>query len=263
MSANILFINEEKLKDRTGISNAIAGDQLFHQIKLAQDMYVQPALGSTFYSRLQTGIDAGNLTNDEKAFLDNYVTDCVVWYTMSLLPLSLSYQFFSKGVLQKTSEESLAPSRADIELLSSKYKEMAEFYKQRIINYLRENYLLFSEYFNPGSGLDVIFPETKAYTCPIYLGGSYVNPETRSYNNSAISGTPIRVEVTPDAGVSFFDVSVLGGRTVMTAVRSGLAKGITASTTTNTAYLQIVGSRVTLPTGDITNGGELFIFTYR
>jgi len=145
MSANIFFIGEALLKSRTGMSENIDGKQLKPQIKLAQDMYVQSALGSTLYLRLQSGIEAGNLSANERVLLDNYVTDCAVWFTMSLLPMALGYQFFSKGVLQKTSEESNTPSRADLELISNQYKETAEFYKQRLINYLRENYTLYAE----------------------------------------------------------------------------------------------------------------------
>jgi hypothetical protein len=264
MSANIDFISEITLKARTGMSNAIDGKQLKPQIKLAQDMYLQPALGSALYQRLQTGVSAANLTVSETELIDNYITDCLVWYTMSLLPLSLGYQFFSKGVLQKTAEESNTPGRSDLELISSGYKQTAEFYKQRMVNYLRQNYSLFSEYINTGSGYDVIFPETKVYTCPIYLGGSSVPDNSRSYGNSSSTGSSYTVYVTPDEGVSTFQVPQLGGNiTILSATRNGLTKGVTNSATANTLYLQINGTTVTLPTGDITLLDELFSFTYR
>lgn len=263
MSYNILFINEQLIKSRTGISDAIDGKQLKPQIKLAQDMYVQPALGSTLYLRLQSGIEADNLNSDETVLLNLYVTDCLLWYTMSLLPFALGYQFFSKGVLQKTAEDSDTPSRSDLELISAQYKSTAEFYKQRLINYLKENYSLYSEYFSPGSGLDVIFPEVKAYTCPIYLGGSYTPTEARLSGSNQSNGSSTPINVVPSTGVSTFEVSALSGRTVIIAVRSGQVKGITNAATTNTMYLQINGTTVTLPTGDVTLDGELFIFTYR
>lgn len=270
MSANILFISELTLKSRTGISEAIDGTRIKPQIKLAQDMYVQTALGSRLYQRLQTGIDAGNLTTDETTLLNNYVTDCLVWYTMSLLPMSLGYQIFSKGVLQKTAEESETPSRSDLEAISGSYKQTAEFYKQRLIDYLRENYTAFAEYNNPGSGWDVIFPETKAYTCPIYLGDAYSEQANRSYSgNNVTSVGSGNIEVTPSVGATSFTVTTLpSGASIISAIRSGLGKGITTVATANTAYLQINGNIVTLPTGDQVadsgdGTGELFILTYR
>ena len=264
MSANTIFVSPALVKTRTGISTQIDDKQILPQIKLAQDMYIQPALGSTLYKRLQTGIEAANLTADEQTLLDDYITDCLVWYTVSLLPVALGYQFFSKGVLQKTAEESNTPGRADLELLSSGYKQTAEFYKTRLIQYLRENYALYSEYINTGSGLDVIFPETRAYTSPIYLGPKYEHDAgLRAFNSNSASSAPQTVEVTPSPGQTSFIVSVLANKTVIAASRGGLIKGITNAATTHTAYLQINGTTVTLPTGDTTNGSELFTFTYR
>ena len=263
MSANILFIGTELLKSRTGISDAIDDKQINPHIKVAQDMYIQPALGSTLYKRLQTGKEAANLTGNETTLLNEYLTDALVWYTMSMLPFALGYQFFSKGVLQKTAEESQSPSRADLELISNNYKAHGEYYCQRMIQYLRENYQLYSEYINTGNGLDVIFPELRSYTCPIYLGVEYDLPTMRNFNSNAQAGSPQTIEFTPSAGVSSFTVSVLSGKMVINASRSGLVKGITNAATANTAYLQINGSTVTLPTGDVTVADELFIFTYR
>ena len=263
MSANILFISENTLKSRTGMSEGIDGKQLKPQIKLAQDMYVQGALGSTLYMRLQSGIEANNLSIAESTLLNNYVTDCAIWYTMSLLPFSLGYQFFSKGVLQKTAEESSTPSRSDLELISNNYKQTAEFYKMRMVAYLRENYLLFNEYFSPGSGFDVIFPETKAYTSPIYLGGAYAPDLNRAFNNASASSVPLTIYVTPAAGLNSFIVPELNNRIVLIAMRSGQVKGVTNASTANSLYLQINMTTITLPAGDVTDNGELFSFTYR
>jgi hypothetical protein len=264
MSANILFINEALLKSRTGISNAIDGNNIKPQIKVAQDIYIQPALGSTLYLRLQDGIDNNNLTAIESDLLDSFITDCLVWYTMSLLPIALGYQFFSKGVLQKTSEESNTPSRGDLELISNSYKATAEFYKQRLINHLRQNYTSFSQYYNQGIGLDIIFPESKAYTCPIYLGDySYVSSFNNATTGSGVLSLPITIYITPSTGVSTFEVSQISGKTLILATRSGFVKGVTSSVNANTLYLQIVGTTVTLPTGDLTQADEVFSFTYR
>lgn len=170
MSLNILFINETLIKSRTAISDAIDGKQIKPVIKLAQDKFILPALGSTFYNRLQIGIENDNLSMDEKSLLDNYITDALVWFTIAEMVVSTSFQFFSKGVMQKTSEESNSPSKGQLELLERKYMSNGEFYKQRLIDYLRENSTMFDEYLQIGGGYDVIAPQIQAYTSPIYLG---------------------------------------------------------------------------------------------
>jgi hypothetical protein len=267
MSANILFINEATLKSRTGISDLVDGKQLRPQIKIAQDTLLQPCLGSTLYLRLQSGVEANNLSVTEVSLIDNYITDCLVWYTMSLLPFALGYQFFSKGVLQKNDEGSNTPSRADLELISNQYKQTAEFYKQRIINYLRQNYTLYAEYLSPGAGWDVIFPELKAYTSPIYLGTEGLG--YKSSANNAISGAMNTVQMRATIGATSFVITGIPTSSVIViAVRSGQVKGMTNAATTNTEYLQLNGTTVTLPTGDTVQDagggvGELFSFTYR
>ena len=267
MSKNILFLTEQTFKERTGASNNIDGKQLFPMIKVAGDIYIQPILGSTLYKRLQNGIVEDDLNQDEVTLIDDYITDSLIWYTMSMLPMTMGYQLFSKGFLQKTSEESITPSRADLELIEQKYKSMAEFYTTRMIKYLQENYTLYSEYLNYGMGLDVIFPEKKAYTSPIYLGGA--NQNKRGWLNQTVSsgGTgnlPLQVAYyTATANQTGFTVNDLVGNTTISAFRSGLNKIITGNPTSDTGYLQIVNGVVTLPTGDVTIAGELFTFLYR
>ena len=263
MSANTLFISPELIKSRTGISVSIDDKNINPQIKVAQDMYIQPSLGSTLYKRLQDGITATDLSADEKVLLNTYVTDCLVWYTVSLLPFALGYQFFSKGVLQKTSEESNTPSRADLELISNQYKGTAEFYKKRMVDFLKQNYSLYNEYLNTGAGFDVIFPEQKAYTCPIYLGDAYDYSKPGISNGGSVTSMSNKIkEYMPAAGLSTFTVAELTGKVVVSVVRGGLGKGITSTATIDTQYVQVNDNVIILPTGDVTYG-ELFIFEYR
>ena len=260
MSKNILFITEQLFKERTGASNAIDGKQLRPMIKVAQDIHIQPVLGSTLYLRLQDGIDDNDLNNDEKTLIDNYITDALIWFTMSMLPMTMGYQLFSKGFLQKTAEESNTPSRADLELIEQKYKSMAEFYNKRMIKYLQENYELYDQYLNPGSGVDIIFPTKQGYTSPIYLGNYY--ERSNSLNGASSGGVKVAYYIA-NAGLASFGVSELENKTVLVAMRSGLGKAITTFPTTNTQYLQIVNGLVTLPIGDLTDAGEVFSFVYR
>ena len=264
MSKNILFITEQTFKERTGASNNIDGKQIFPMVKVAGDMYIQPILGSTLYLRLQNGIVNNDLNAYEVTLIDDYITDTLIWYTMSMLPMTMGYQLFSKGFLQKTTEDSVAPSRSDLELLEQKYKSMAEFYSNRMIKYLQENYTLYGEYLNYGMGLDVIFPQSKAYTCPIYLGGnkqgdrSWLNQVTSSGNSNAIK----EVNYTATAGQSSFTINALFNRTVLSAFRSGLQKIVVSTPTNDTGKIQVSNGVVTLATGDVTMEGELFSFLY-
>jgi len=169
MSLNTLFISVQSIKDRTGLHANVDEKLVLPEIKTAQDMYIMPALGSTLYNRLQAGINGSNLNANEQSLLNNYVTDCLIYYVMSELPMGLSYQFYNKGLLRKSGDNTENPSMQDMIDVANRYRTRAEFYKQRLIKYLRQNNTLFPEYLNFTSGIDTIVPDLEGYTTSLYL----------------------------------------------------------------------------------------------
>lgn len=172
MSRNILFISVDTIKERTGLHSNTDEKLVNPEILTSQDMYILPALGTALYERLQDGIQNNNLTANEITLLDTYITPTLVYYVMSELPMGLSYQFYNKGLIRKSGEGQENPSAADMIDVADRYKARAEFYKQRLVKYLKEKSStnLFPEYNNPGNGVDVIIPDNEAYTTSIWLG---------------------------------------------------------------------------------------------
>lgn len=169
MSLNTLFISVQSIKDRTGLHANVDEKLVLPEIKTAQDMYILPALGSTLYNKLQSAINNSTLNSNEQALLNNYVTDCLIYYVMSELPMGLSYQFYNKGLLRKSGDNTENPSMQDMIDVANRYRTRAEFYKQRLIKYLRQNNTLFPEYLNFTSGIDTIIPDLEGYTTSLYL----------------------------------------------------------------------------------------------
>jgi hypothetical protein len=169
---NTLFIGANAIKERTAVHSNIDDKSILPEIKTAQDIYILPALGSALYKRLQDGIVANNLTANESALLDDYVTDALVYYVLSELPVGLSFQFYNKGLVRKTSDNSDQPNMQDLIDVANRYRSRAEFYKQRMIKYLQEvsTTNLFPEYINPGTGIDTMYPEKDGYQSSIFLG---------------------------------------------------------------------------------------------
>jgi hypothetical protein len=172
MSRNILFISVDTIKDRTGLHNNVDEKLVNPEILASQDMYILPALGSALYDRLQTGIQLNNLSVTETSLLDTYITPTLVYYVMSELPMGLSYQFYNKGMIRKSGEGQENPSAAEMIDVADRYKGRAEFYKQRLVKYLKQESgnNTFPLYNNPGSGVDTIVPDNEAYTTSIWLG---------------------------------------------------------------------------------------------
>ena len=95
---------------------------------------------------------------------------CFSYYVLSELPSGLSFQFYNKGLIRKTGENQESPSMQDMIDVANRYKSRAEFYKQRLIKYLKQNNALYPNYLNFGSGIDSIKPDNEGYTVSMWLG---------------------------------------------------------------------------------------------
>jgi hypothetical protein len=173
---NICFINVNTIKERSALHTNVDDKLILPEILTAQDMYLLPALGTALYNRLQSGIENNNLNADEVDLLDNFITNPLVYYTLSELPVGLSYQFYNKGLVRKNSENTETPQMQDLIDVASRYRTRAEFYTQRLIKHLKQVSSTsdkFQEYVNYGTGVDIIKPERDAYQVSIWLGDDY------------------------------------------------------------------------------------------
>lgn len=171
MSLNVLLISDQMIKDRTSIHGNIDPELIRPDVKVAQDMYIHPILGTALYDKLVSDISStGTTTGVYKTLLDRYILDTLMWYVLSELPTTISYQFWNKGVVRKQGVDTDLPSMNELIDLQNKYKNRAEFYANRLRLYLKQNATLFTEYLNPGNGLDTIDPEHNSFTMPVWLG---------------------------------------------------------------------------------------------
>lgn len=176
---NVLFISVNDIKQRTALTSNVEEKLVLPEIYTCQDMYILPALGTALYDRLIQGIENGDLSEVEENLLNNYITPALVFYVMSELPMGLSYQFYNKGVVRKSDDKQQEPSAAELVDVANRYKARAEYYKQKLVKYLREESgrNTFPEYNNPGTRFDSVVPDLEAYTIPIWLGDEY-KPKT-------------------------------------------------------------------------------------
>lgn len=169
MSKNILLVSVDTIKQRTALHFNVDEKLVFPEIKTAQDLYLEPALGTPLFNRLCDGIAAGNLTADETELLNNYVTDALCYYVLMCLPVPITAQFYNNGLLRKTDANTTQLSMSEINDAMNHYKQRADHYKQRLINFLVVNstrYPLYLDRFGWGDAM----PEGSGFNCDFYLG---------------------------------------------------------------------------------------------
>lgn len=171
---DILFIKPENIYERSSAHKNIDSKMLVSEIKTCQEIYLLPVLGTALYERLQDGIVANNLTALETTLLQQYIRDSLIWYTIAETSYSLTYQLWNKGVTKKTTQNTESVSTGDVDDFKEHYKNRAEWYRERLINFLIEEAGSgkFSEYINPGNRVDTFVPKRKSYEIGIYLGDS-------------------------------------------------------------------------------------------
>jgi hypothetical protein len=97
MSKNILLISDTIIKERSIVNGNTDPKLIYPDIKVAQDMYVLPILGTALFNKIQDAVAANDWTGltNYKTLLDDYIIDTLVNYTQAELPMG-SYQFTNK-----------------------------------------------------------------------------------------------------------------------------------------------------------------------
>ena len=168
--ANVLFISETFLKHNTLLHENIDFKYLRPVVLMCQDIHIQHKLGTTLYDELKTQITNSTLTADNLKLLEDYIQPSLLYWVQSEAPTAISYKFLNKGLHQQSSENSSTVSLDEINFIQQRYKDKAEWYTERLVNFLLEKSTNYPAYANPNSGLDTIQPDTRTYTTGLYLG---------------------------------------------------------------------------------------------
>ena len=163
--AYVLFISEAKLKDSTAINLNVSTDLLLPYVRQAQKLYVETKLGTTLYQKLESLITAGTIGNvgneAYKTLVDEYIGDMLPnWAFYHAIPF-LRFKIENGNIYSKTSETGNALSTEEAQHLREEVRNTAEYYTERLIEYVRNNTTSFPEY-NTNSGADVN-PDQNAY----------------------------------------------------------------------------------------------------
>lgn len=150
----VLFISEDKLKKSTTINGNVDVELLRPYMKVAQDLHIWTKLGSRLYEKLQNDITAGTLAGNYETLVNEYIQDALVHWTLYEAIPFLGYKIMNKDIVRQTSETSTTAPLEEINFLRNTVLNTAEWYTERLIDYLCENNTLFPEY-NTNTGADV------------------------------------------------------------------------------------------------------------
>jgi hypothetical protein len=167
--ARVLLLTTEKLKKNTPIQDNVEDNLLKPYIFKAAETHIHQYLGTNLYNRITGDVAAGTISGVYKALLDDFIQPCLIeWSFYEAMPF-ISLKITNKSINRGNADYLVEGDLADLKYLRQTVRDLAEFYGERLIGYLKENNELFPEY-NTNSGLDKIVPNSNAYFNGVYLG---------------------------------------------------------------------------------------------
>ncbi len=144
---NTLLISEAKLKRFTDINNNLDVDLISSVIREAQIIHITRLLGSQLYDKILADVDAGTLAGNYKSLVDDYVQDALLYWSYYESLETIYLRPRNAGLVKPTGGENNID--ADIALYDKKrqsIKNKAEYFSERLVDYLCYNNTLFPEY---------------------------------------------------------------------------------------------------------------------
>ena len=154
----ILFISEAKLKDSTAINLNVDVELLLPFVREAQKIYVETALGTDLNQKLKDLIVAGTVgdagNEAYKTLLDDYIGDMLPSYSLYHAFNYLRHKVENGNIYSKTSETGTSLSTEEAQSFREEILNTASYYRERLIDYIRNNTASFPEY-TTNTGADV------------------------------------------------------------------------------------------------------------
>jgi len=168
---NTFLISEAQIRNYTDIEDNIDSALIKNGIREAQDIKLQPIIGTLLIEKLYTLIDAGTIEDaanaDYKALLDGYVQNMLIYAAYWYILDSIYIRSRNNGLLiPDGGENSVAADRSMFNVKRQAVQNKMEFYSNLLVDYIIEEQTLYPE-LNASNKLFELNPDyDEAYGSP-------------------------------------------------------------------------------------------------
>ena len=147
---NIYLISEDTIKSESYVNDNLDSSLLLPSIQSAQDMHLQPLIGTNLYKKLMELIKTNSI-NDEsnkhyKQLLDEYVKPFLMYAVQMDIQIPLAFKMRNAGVIQTNNEYANNSYLNDVQSLKTYYEQKMNFYGIRMSGWLHANSNVIKEY---------------------------------------------------------------------------------------------------------------------
>lgn len=136
----VLLCSEDYIKSNSALNDNLFGKYLTPVIREAQELNLQIYLGECLYERIIGMVADGSITASTneayKALLDDYVQPYLLYQVQANIIPTINVKLGNIGSVISNDEHISTLSQANIDLVQSDFQHKADFYAQRMLNFI-------------------------------------------------------------------------------------------------------------------------------
>jgi len=184
-----LLISEAKVRAFSDINESVDDSLMVNAIREAQDIVMQPIMGTILYNTLIEKIDNNSLSGSYQTLVDDYIQPALIYASLYNITENVYVRTRNNGLLTPTGgENSVNVDKTMYDTKRQSIFNKQQFYSDQLSRYLNEKYNLFPE----------LGENTELYQFIPDYGSQYRSPIVMQRNTRAVyldlaqrSGLPI------------------------------------------------------------------------
>lgn len=163
-----LLITYAELYANTSVINNIDESLLTNHIQAAQDIELRNLLGQKLVEKLETDYSGGSISSYYATLRSDYVVKVLSNYAAAYALPFLGFKIAKGGVYSIDDGERTTPATAsDVRYLASQFRDTAQYYGDRMLDYIIANSSQFPEYYTNVNG--DVYPKNRPFSTNILL----------------------------------------------------------------------------------------------
>ena len=134
--ATALFIKTTDIIKKTSMSGSVDSNKFLQFVELAQEIDLQPLLGTDLYDKIGNDIVASTLDGDYKELVDEYIKPLLIQLGMvKYLPFA-AYAIGNGGIYKHLPSESDIVPKEEVDYIIQQHRDFASHYSERLVDHL-------------------------------------------------------------------------------------------------------------------------------
>lgn len=171
--AQTFFISVQYVKENSIVDENVDEKYIRIAIQKAQKNFILYLIGTGLYNEIAMQIQGNTLTALNTTLLDSYIAPCLLSYTLVELSPFLLYKMSNRNLGVKDADKMTATDWATMDKVMERFENDAQLEAKKMRDYLLENQTQYPLYYNPGTGIDIIYPKQDTFEQGIWLGGRH------------------------------------------------------------------------------------------